>query len=659
MDKRTKTCVGITACIVLLLSIVALILLFFMNKKDDTSNVVIKDIQQNMSRKGYTQIKESTTNKCPTGWEPLFDLDFPGTDHICLCKHKTSGKMKLASLYKTACYFAGSDYDCNKTKMPAARMHHYRGKFLCGKLAELSYEGYTQVNKNQNCPLKTKNCGYSNSKKMCAPITTICPINSILIQKAALTITQSVHNYSKIPLDDDYNLYYSNELTGSPIVLEFKAGYKGQCISPDEYITPNPYEVSALDKSMNNVTECEETLGTSEAKDPRWIAEDNHSRLRLFNENGYFKDFESSSVLNTKQLDDPTHYLFSRGYSDWSRECTHNKDQSIHDSLTNLTSTEAGESKRNLVIAGIVLLFVIILSAIIWLIYAFTKNARPAMIGCCWIWLCMLLIAAVIVTCLIFYRAHKDKPSNSEAWQNENCGDSTTSSLISNIVSEKTNIWKYALGAMILTILGWLALCCTCCCFKRDRRDPEDDVMRSNRRSNYTELIEDDQPEFVPYGGNQAYPDMTYGDNIVFKKQAPEPEVRTETVVRSEPVKVVEYIEPKVEYVEPVQKRVEYVQAEPQYVEPVKRVEYVRAEPTTTYVQPTTTTYVQPTTTTYVQPTTTKTYVPAERTSGFVPAEPTTTTTYVNTNFNQAPTVVKRITASGREIIIQDDQNRL
>ena len=668
MEKRTKICVGVTACIVLLLSILALVCLFFLNKRDTTSNVVIEDLKQNLNRKGYTEIKETTTNKCDSGWEPLLDLNFPGTDNVCLCKHKTTGKSKLASLYKTGCYFAGSEYDCKKTKLPAAPMHHYRGKFLCAKLSGLSYEGYSQVQKNQNCPTNTKACGNSTSLKLCAPSSIRCPINSLLIQKADLTNTQSAHNYSKIGLDDGYNLFYSNELTGSPIITEFKAGYKGQCISPDEYIVPTQYEVSGLDQSMNNVTECKESLGAENAVDTRWTAEDNHSRLRIFNENGYFKDFESSSVLNTKDLDDGSHYLYSRGYSDWSRECTSDPKESLNTSLTGLTSTETGESKRNLVIAAVVILFVIILSAIIWLIYAFTKNARPAMIGCCWIWLCMLLIAAIVITCLIFYRAHKDRPTNSAAWKNKNCGDATTSGLLSNIIGQKSNIWKYALGAMILTILGWLTLCCTCCCFKKGNKNPEDDVMRSNRRSNYTELLEDDQPEFVPFGGNQGYPEMQGGNNIVFKKQA-------ENEVHAAP--------PRVEYVEP-ERIVEYVQAEPTYVqaEPTVTTRYVTAEPTYVQAEPT---YVQAEPTyvraepTYVRAEPTTTFVKADpRTSSFTPAptttyvntEPKVTTTYVNAqpntttryvtndDYNQAPRIVKRITTSGREIVVQDDQNR-
>ena len=123
-------------------------------------------------------------------------------------------------------------------------------------------------------------------------------------------------------------------------------------------------------------------------------------------------------------------------------------------------------------------------------------------------WLCIILLAAIIILGILFFRAVKDYPDNSENWMKEGCGDGTTSAIMKKTVGDKSNFLKYAGWALGLTTLAWLLLCCLPCCGGRSKANFDDDVMRSNRRSNYTELVEDDYVDFNPDAGYQAYPDM-------------------------------------------------------------------------------------------------------------------------------------------------------
>jgi hypothetical protein len=657
MEQRTKLCVGITACLILLLTIVALVMVFLLGKRDYTSNLVVDDMQKNFMSRGINNIKYSDGNKCPTGTEPLFNFDFPGTDTICSCTNDETGKKKLVSIYKSACVFV-SGYTCKKTKLDAAKMHRFKGKLLCAERSEFSYEGYKNVAKNGSCgDDNMRVCGQTVSRKLCLPKTEPCPINSVIISKTNMDAQKLIDgNYKTIKLDDDYKMYFSNKFTGNQIITDFKTSYESPCMSPNETKVPVDYEASGLDNSMYYVEECEDTMGTSSAIDTRWRKEANVSRLNIFNDNGYFQDYESTSAINMKSLAAPKHNIYSRGYSDWNRQCMSDPNKSIHENLTNLKSDQEGESKWGLSIAAIVLLIIAIISALIWLVYTFTKNANASFIKCCCIWLCVVLLAAIVVLGLLFFRATKDYPENSENWMKEGCGDATTTAIMKKTVGGKSNFLKYAAWALGLTILAWLLLCCLPCCGGKKKANFDDDVMRSNRKSNYTELIEEDyeQTNFDPNAGYEAFPEMKQAP-IVYKKQAPERTVETTYVVKEtkpvyveperrvtttyvtqeptpanlQPGKVeTEYVvqEPTTTYLEP-ERRVTYVNEPTTIVEPERRVTYVTQEPTTTtrYVnEPTTTTrYVnEPTTTTrYVnEPTTTTRYV----------NEPTTTTRYVN-----------------------------
>ena len=637
MENKTKICVGITACLILILTIIALVLVFLLNKRDTTSNYVVEDLQKNLKSKGIKEVVVSSSNKCPTGTAPLFNFEFPGTDTICSCTNDETGRKKLVSIYKSACVFV-MGYTCKKIKMDPATMHRFKGKLLCARYSDFSYEGYKQIPKNGSCPdANWRVCGHSANQKLCLPAVEPCPINSVVIQKANMDPIKLVEgNYKTIKLDNDYKLYTSNKKTGEQIITGFKASYDAPCLSPNETKVPNDYETSGLDGNYYYTEECEDTMGTSSAVDNRWKKEVGYSRLNLFNDNGYFQNYESSGALDMKSLSAPGHYIYSRGYSDWNRQCTSDPNKTLSENIAQLKSDEDGESKWGLSVAAIVLLFVAIISALIWLVYTFTKNSNASMVKCCCIWLCLVLLATIVVLALLFVRATRDYPENSKHWMKENCGDATTSGMLQNIVGNKSKFLKYIGWALGLTGLAWLLLCCLPCCFGKSRKNFDDDVMRSNRRSNYTELIEDDYPDqvFDPNAGYQAYPNMKT-ETVVYKKTVapppPEP-ITTTTYVAPEPVTTTTYVAP----------------------EPVTTTTYVAPEPvkTTTYVtqEPTTTTYVEPerrVTTTYV------TQEPKVSTT-YVSQEPKVTTRYVND-----PVVRTEYRTSQPEVVSYSNQPRI
>ena len=676
MEKNHKICVGITACLVLILSIVALVLVFLLKTKDSSSNLVVNDLQKNFKSKGFNDITYSASNNCPTGTEPLFNWQFPGTDTICLCTNDETGNKKLVSIYKSACVFV-SGYTCKKTKMDPALMHRFKGKMLCGRPSEYSYEGYENIAKNGTCSKADwRVCGHTEGRKLCLPKTSTCPINSVIITKTNLDPTKLVEgDYKTIKLEDDYKIYFSNKKTGEKIITDFGAGYDPPCISPRETKVPTDYNTSGLDGNMYYTEECEDTMGTSSAYDPRWKKEIEYSRKDLFNDNNYFQNYESSKAIDMRSLGAKGHYIYSRGYSDWNRACTSDPNKSISENFEQLKSTQEGESKYGLSVAAIVLLFVAIISALIWLVYAFTKNANPSFIKCCCIWLCLLLLAIIVILVLLFIRATKDYPENSGNWMKENCGDSTTSGLLQNIVGNKSRFLKYVAWALGLTTLAWLLLCCLPCCLGRGKANFDEDVMRSNRRSNYTELVEDDYQDqvFNPNAGYQAYPEVRDGP-VIYKRTVetevksnyvpPPPEPVTTTYVQPERRVTTTYVpqEPQVTttYVnrEP-QVTTTYVAQEPTtriIQEPVTRTEYRTSQPeyTTTYVN-------QPnvTRTEYVQGepqiirTTENNPVTSNIRSNVIRGEPTSTVRYVN----GTPTYTSSNIGSG--IRTYDDQGRL
>jgi hypothetical protein len=632
MENKTKICVGVTACLILILSIIAVVLLFLMNKKDTTTNYVVDDLQKNLNSRGINEIHVSSSNNCPTGTSPMFNFNFPGTDTICSCTNDETGRKKLVSIYKSACIFV-SGYTCKKIKMDPATMHRFKGKMLCAKYSQFTYEGYKSIPKNGTCPdANWRVCGHTQSRKLCLPKTEPCPINSIVIQKANMDPAKLVEgNYKTINLDNDYKMYVSNKKTGEQIITGFKASYDAPCMSPNETKVPADYEASGLDGNYFYTEECEDTLGTSSAIDNRWKKEVGYSRLHMFNDNGYFQNYESTSAVNMKSLGAPGHYIYSRGYSDWNRNCVSDPKKSIHENIADLKSDQEGESKWGLSIAAGVLLIVAIISALIWLVFTFSKNSNANLVKCCCLWLCIILLAAIVLLALLFVRGTRDYPDNSKHWMQEGCGDAATTGLLQNIVGDKTKYLKYIGWALGLTGLAWLLLCCLPCCFGKSRSNFDDDVMRSNRHSNYTELVEDDV--WDPNAGYQAYPSMKQ-ETVVYKKTVVEPEVKT-TYVAPEPVTTT-YVEKTIVQPERRVTTTDYVAPEP-----ITTTTYVAPEPvtTTTYVAPepvTTTTYVQPerrvTTTNYVAPEPTTTYITQEPqvTTRYVNQEPQVTTTYVN-----------------------------
>ena len=674
MENRFKICVGITACLVLLLTIIALVMVCLIKKKDSASNVVVNDIQKSFNSKGINDITFSNGNKCPEDTEPLFNFDFPGTDTICSCTNDETGRKKLVSIYKSACVFV-SGYTCKKIKMDPTNLHRFKGKLLCAVKSQFSYEGYQNISKNGTCSnANWRVCGHTASRKLCLPVTEPCPINSVIISKTVMDPTKIVEgNYKTINLDDNYKMYFSNRKTGNQIITDFKSSYENPCISPNEIKVPLDYEASGLNNSSLNTEECEETLGTAAAVDPRWKKEVGYSRLNMFNDNGYFQNYESTSSVDMKSLAAPKHYVYSRGYSDWNRKCMSDPNESINRNFTELKSDQKGESKWGLSVAAIVLLTLAIISALIWLVYTFTKNANMNFVKCCCLWLCLLLLAAIVVLSLLFTRASKDYPENSKNYMQDGCGDATTTGLIQKIVGNKSSFLKYAAWALGLTSLAWLLLCCLPCCTGKTKTNFDDDVMRANTSSNYTELVEDDYKDnvFNPDAGYQAYPDMkketvVYTEtNVQSTPAPPPPPVTTTNYIQEENIVTTKYIEAQPErrvttnYVAPVQqeRRVTTNYVAP---EPTTTTTYVTPAPitttTTNYVEPerrVTTNYVAPVqqerrvTTNYVAPTTTTTNYVTDTTNTRYVNEPTTTTRYVNeptstTRYVNEPTTTTR-----------------
>ena len=311
-------------------------------------------------------------------------------------------------------------------------MHRFKGKLLCAERSKISYEGYKLIPKNGTCGgPDMRVCGVTMNRKLCLPKTESCPINSIVISKTAMDPKKVVDgNYKTIELDDGYNMYFSNQFTENKIITEFKTTYESPCLSPDEVKVPADYETGGLDNTIYHVEECKNTMGSSSAIDPRWTKEISVSRLSLFNENGYFRGYESSYTINMKSLDVPNHYIYSRGYSDWDRQCMSDPNKSINDNLTDLKSDQEGESKERLSIAAIVLLSIAIVAAFLWLISSFKDKDILKYTKSCFVWLVILLLAIIIILGILFSRAFKDYPENSENWMKEECGDETTSAII-------------------------------------------------------------------------------------------------------------------------------------------------------------------------------------------------------------------------------------
>ena len=643
------------------MSIIAMVLVFLIKKQDNTSNLVISDIQNNLNSRGIMDITANTTGKCSSPYTPLLNNEFPGTDSLCECENDETNQKKLTSIYKSACVFV-SGYTCKKIKLPASHMKTYRGKTLCAKRSEFSYEGYTSIDLNESCASGSRVCGHTTSKKLCLKNSYKCPINTIRIQKTPLSAEDIARNlnYKTLDLDDGYKLHFSNKATGSKIITQFKTGYSPMCVSPHETIVPEDFGNSGLEKSMDWVTECEETMGTSKTTDPRWTKMDNHSLQRLYAENGYFKNYEDTSVVSPTKLNNNKHYLYERSYGDWSKKCTSDSKKSISENLNGLTSKQEGESKRALSIAAITILIIAAVSALIWLIYTFLPNSKQALVMGCWVWMCLLLIAAVVICSILFYRCNKDLPSDSDKWKQAGCGDSTTSGLIGNVVDKKSQYWKWALGALCLTGGSLALMGGALFAFKGKGSSNNDDIMRSNRTSNYSEMVEDENDVYENFNptnsSSQPYPEVMSQPHYI------EPEVNARTYNAPDQTDMVDgndFFDQEGGFEDVVEDRgIEYKNTQPEYFNNVPQELYqnpvqVQQEPNYYQNQLPQTTYVQAQPqTTYVQPQTT--YVQAQPQTTYVQAQPQTTyDQYTNntapTNYGGEPNT-RYYTSSGREI---------
>ena len=86
-------------------------------------------------------------------------------------------------------------------------------------------------------------------------------------------------------------------------------------------------------------------MGTSSAVENRCKKVAVYSRLKLFNDNGYFQNDESYGALDKKSLNSPGNHIYSLGYSDWNRQYTSDPSKSLSKNFTQLKSDQNGESK--------------------------------------------------------------------------------------------------------------------------------------------------------------------------------------------------------------------------------------------------------------------------------------------------------------------------
>jgi len=192
----------------------------------------------------------------------------------------------------------------------------WRGNNICISRLKQNFWNLEFSSTNTSCPSNTKQCGYLDTFKnfLCVNKDVICPITNldILSQNDRPSYTA----YTKIPLNNNYNLYFSNANNAKPIITNIIPSQNKVCALPNEgALNENTYILN----NEKGPSSCQTTINNT-LFDNRFTYLDSDVLNNFYSYNGI--DILISKLPNYPQPS-PTDsaHLYQVNYFGWDRKC--------------------------------------------------------------------------------------------------------------------------------------------------------------------------------------------------------------------------------------------------------------------------------------------------------------------------------------------------
>jgi hypothetical protein len=284
----------------------------------------VHDISNNWGKNPLLNIVQSYSAQCPQDLHPLLEgNEWGGTVHGCDCVGIRDWDIpyeKRNRLNREWCDFNMTIAGCRDVKeVSPVKYSKWKDATLCAKRSNLNFTDFSKysVVKGRSCFGSFRQCGLMDTlgNVLCVESKSECPINKIIIQNQ-VTAEPKDHNYTKIALNNYFNLFYTNEAIDQPIITDIKLSEGNVCIDPSEINTNYPQY--ALDRDISSY-KCK-TKVNGNAFDTRFKIIDSENKRDLFSQNGITPLITNLPHFPVLSLD-ATIGIYNRNFIGWKPSC--------------------------------------------------------------------------------------------------------------------------------------------------------------------------------------------------------------------------------------------------------------------------------------------------------------------------------------------------
>lgn len=377
------------------------------------------------------------------GWE--------GTDSGCDCRHAYGNRIQYTDrrIIPSVCNMNMTLSGCENIRpISPVQFRSWRGANLCASRSLKSFYDYAKNTppRGRTCEDGYKQCGLidTSGNLLCLKENEVCPVNKILVLPDNEEEPKD-YTYQKIRLRQGVNLYFTNEATDEPVLVDARLSQGKICIDPTEYEKPRAYVLERRQESQ-----CKDWLGNGIIYDPRYVQIDSYSRYNLFDENGILPLIHSLPEYPTELLKG-NYNIYVRPYLAWNHQCLSDRFYNpdiIREINSNLTT--AGTKQLIIMILAI---FAFIFALIASLV---TCNVEKDNEFCAFVFICIfcLFTVAISVLCYIAMTGIKEVVDFSGGLIEKRCGDEISSAIFGTI-SRNMQSW-HNLVILILSAVCFL-----------------------------------------------------------------------------------------------------------------------------------------------------------------------------------------------------------
>lgn len=293
------------------------------------SKRLVKDIKRNWETPPIVDMVKIPNNltECPSGYVHLINETFLGSNEGCFCE---SGNETY--IYEGTCMSSRGEKDkCRSVAgISTTRMTKWRGSDICIQREKYVSNVTYFINKfdlittrDGACTNNTKKCGIldSNDTPFCQESNLPCPINDVFIMKSSsFNPNKTSIKYSIIQLDNQTNLYFSNQNTVNKVQINYDVSDGGICLDFNEHNYNSRIYPLFKDQDPYNC----DNLVNGVGMDDRYKINDGYpvdlfykEHGNLYNELSSLPNWEKEYFNKTSRIE-----LYSRPYISWKSNCT-------------------------------------------------------------------------------------------------------------------------------------------------------------------------------------------------------------------------------------------------------------------------------------------------------------------------------------------------